>query len=261
MTTTTASADLPDRQVSAPLVLRRAMAAEWVRLWSVRSTWWCLLAGAAIMLLMGGAAGADFAGDPTPVWVAGEFAIVPGQLAFQLLVVLAVTGEYTTGMIRSSLQWVPQRGLLFTARAIVTVGVATVAAVLVAVATNAVAWVFLGPDAEVVAGDVARSLAVIGLMAATGGLVSVGIGTLLRSTAGALTSVFLLMLGLPILLPSFGVTWLTWAAERLPGYATAALLEAMEVEPLTTSTMVAVLVAWTFGTLAAGAWSLRRRDA
>ena len=261
MTTTTASTDLPDRPVSAPLVLRRAMAAEWVRLWSVRSTWWCLLAGAAIMVLMGGAVGADFAGDPTPVWWAGEFAIVPGQLAFHLIVVLAVTSEYSTGMIRSSLQWVPRRGVLLTARTIVTVGVATVAAVLVGIATNALAWAFLGPDAEVVAGDVVRSLAVIALMAATGGLVAVGLGTLLRSTAGALSGVFLLVLGLPVLLPSFGVTWLTWAAERLPGYATAALLDAMGIPPLPTSTTVTVLATWIVGTLAAGAWAVGRRDA
>ena len=132
------------RQVPASVVLRRAMAAEWSRLWSVRSTWWCLLAGAVLMVLMGGAAGADYAGDPTPVWWAGEFAIVPGQLAFHLLVVLTITNEYATGMIRSSLQWVPRRGLLLAARAIVVVGVATTAAVLLTMATDAVAWALLG---------------------------------------------------------------------------------------------------------------------
>ena len=68
-----------------------------------------------------------------------------------------------------------------------------------------------------------------------------GIGTLLRSTAGALTSVFLLMLGLPVLLPGFTVRWLTAFAERLPGYATAALLEAMEIKQLTMWTTVTVL--------------------
>ncbi len=47
---------------------RRAMAAEWTRLRTTRSTWWSVLAGAALMLFVGGAVGADAGGEPTPIW-------------------------------------------------------------------------------------------------------------------------------------------------------------------------------------------------
>ena len=73
---------------------------------------------AALMLFIGGAAGANHSGnDPAPIWIAAETATVPGQFVFAVLVLLAVTGEYATGAIRSTLQWLPSRATLLAARA------------------------------------------------------------------------------------------------------------------------------------------------
>lgn len=246
---------------STVTVFRRAAGAEWLRLRTVRSTWWCLLGAAALMLFIGGAAGSgNRSGGAAPVWFAAEFAILPGQFAFLLIVLLAVTGEYSTGAIRSSLQWVPRRGILFAARTVVPVAFATVCAVILAVATDLIAWGFLGQDAEVVLGDIARSLAMIGILVAVGGILTVGLGLLLRSTAGTLTAIFLLLFGLVVMLGNTGVPLLVTISEHLPGSALISLLQATD-EARATSTVVAVLTSWTGAAMGAGGWSLMHRDA
>lgn len=252
----------PSAPVALPTLLARAVSAEWTRLVTVRSTWWSLLAAGGLMLFIGGAAGssAPEGAAEAPIWYAAEFAILPGQFAFVLVVLLAVTGDHATGAIRSSLQWIPRRGILVVARTVVPVAFAVVCAVLLSAATDLVAWAFLGPAAEVVPGDIARSLAMIALVAAVGGLLAVGLGMLLRSTAGALISIFLLLFALPVMLGNSGVRWLTTIAEHLPGSVLISLLQATEVER-GVGTVVAVLLAWVTAALVAGGWSFVRRDA
>lgn len=246
--------------VPTSTVFHRAATAELARLLTIRSTWWSLLAGSALMLFIGAAAGSDHAGEgAAPIWVPAEIAILPGQFAFVLLVLLAVTGEYSTGAIRSSLQWVPRRGVLLAARLLVPVAFATACAVVVGAATALVAWAFVGESAEVVPVDIARSLAMIGLVVAAGGVLTVGLGLLLRSTAGTLTMVFLLLFGFPVMLGNSGIPWLIRIAEHMPGSVLISLLAAID-EPRPASTIVTVLAAWAVAVTLAGGWSLLRRD-
>lgn len=255
--------------VSTGTSLARVVASEWTRLWTVRSTWWALAGAAAMMLLLGFAFGQDAPPDPglpggpawtIPVWVPGEIAIAIGQFALYVLVMLAVTAEYATGAIRSSLQAVPRRGLLLLARTVVVVVVATVAAVALAASAGGMASIGLGDAAEVVPGDIAHSLTMIAVVVACGSLITVGLGAFLRSSAGTLTSIFLLMLVLPQLLPVFGIDWLTSVGEHLPGYASMSLLEAFGIEQSVTRASM-VLAAWVAASLVVGTWSLLRRDA
>lgn len=254
--------------VPTATALARAVASEWTRLWTVRSTWWALLGAAGMMLLLGFAFGQDAPPDPGlpgggmpfPLWVPGEIALAVGQFALYVVVMLAITAEYATGAIRSTLQGVPRRGLLLLARTAVVVAVATVSAVLLSAAAGAAAWIGLGGRAEVVPGDIAHSLAMIAVVVICGSLFTVGLGALLRSSAGTLTSVFLLLLVLPNLLPGFGIGWLATIGEHLPGYASLSLLQAFGIEQSAARASV-VLAAWVGAALVAGAWSLMRRDA
>ena len=239
---------------------RRAMAAEWTRLRTTRSTWWSVLAGAALMLFVGGAVGADAGGEPTPIWFPAEFAIIPAQFAFLLVAVLTVTGDYATGAIHSSLTWVPRRGVLLAARGLVTTAFTAASAAAVAACAGLMAWSFLGPDAVVDVGAMSRSLGMLALLVSAGSLITIGIGLVLRSTAGTLTTVFLLMLLLPIMLPNIGVSWLTTIGEHLPGYAAVSLLETTDI-PLDGGAAALRLAIWVTAALAAGGWSLLRRDA
>lgn len=240
--------------------LRRALAAEWTRLWTVRSTWWSLLAALGLLVLVGVGFGMD-AGEDASVWVPGEVGMMFAQFPLAIPALLAVTSEYATGAIRTSLQAVPRRGVLATARVAVGVGVAAAGATLFGAVAGVIAWVLMGARAEVVAGDWLGSLATLALVVAAFTLVTVGVGTVLRSSAGALTVAFLVQMVLPTLLPNLGVQWLATAGEHLPGYATIALLDAFGMPPISATRAWVILAVWAVAAAAAGTWSLLRRDA
>ena len=176
------------------------------------------------------------------------------------LVILSVTGEYSNGAIRSTLQWVPRRGLLFVARSLVVLTVTTAGAMFFSAATNLVSGVLMGDSAIVDISDIAASIGRIGLYVSSASVLSIGLAWAVRNTAAALTAVFLLQLVLPVMLPSFGVDLLATIGENLPGYANAGFLEAMQLEVATTA-IVSVLSVWLVSSVDAGAWSLLTRDA
>lgn len=245
--------------VSSVTVFRRAVTAEWTRLWTLRSTWYSLLAAGGLMPFIGGAAGAGHTGrEPAPIRQPAQIAIVPGQFAFLLVVLLAVTGEYSTGAIRSSLQWVSRRGILLAARTLVPVAFVTVCAVAVSAATGLVAWGFVGRAAEVVPGDIGASLGRTALVIAFGGLLTVGLALLLRSTAGTLTAIFLLIFVLVVALGNSGVSWLIALSDHLPGRAIVVIVA--DEGALAASTLATVMIGWTAASLLADGWSLIRRD-
>ncbi len=244
-------------------VVARAAGAEWVRLRTVRTTWWCLLA-AAVTIVGTGVLMAFDAEDVTetgalpPATWAGEFGVLLGQFALLVAVLLAVTQEYASRAIGPTLQWTPRRGVLLAARVTVPVLVATVAGVLLALVAD-VAARLIEPGLTLSAADVADSVGRIAAVLAAGGVLAVGLGLLLRSTAGALAAVFLLQLVLPFLLPAFGVEWMADLAELLPG--SAAIWTLLGEPDMTAAQATGQLVGWSAVALAAGGWSLLRRDA
>jgi ABC-2 type transport system permease protein len=120
--------------------LRGALASEFTKLRSVRSTYWAL--GALLIvsigvgaLVMGGESGSlthnpgNKAGfDGTQVSLIPFFEI--GQLIIGVLGALTITSEYSTGMIRTSLTAMPRRGVVYAAKAIVFTGVTLVFALI-----------------------------------------------------------------------------------------------------------------------------------
>ncbi|GAA4735284.1 ABC transporter permease [Modestobacter marinus] len=254
----------PRPEPGTATVLRRAAGAEWLRLRTVRTTWWCLLAGAVTVVGIGATAAYDEATGPAdpsaglPATLAGEFGVLLGQFALLVLAVLAVTQEHASGSIGPTLQWTPRRGVLLAARVTVPVVVATVAGVLLALVADVAAWA-IAPTLTLSAGDLVASLGGIAAVLAAGSVLAVGLGLLLRSTAGALATVFLLQLVLPALLPGFGVPWLAELGELLPG--TGAVWVLLGEPDLTAATATTLLVGWSGAALVAGGWSLLRRDA
>ena len=247
-----------------PTVFGRAAAAELLRLRTVRTTWWCLLAAAVTIVGIGTTAafdmsqGSDGILADQPVTIAGQFGVLPGQFALLALAVLAVTQEYASGAIGPTLQWTPRRGVLLAARSTVAVVVATVGGVLLAGAANVAAWL-IAPELTVSLADVADSVGRISAVLLAGSLLAVGAGLLLRSTAGALATVFMLQLVLPFLLPGFGVAWMADLGELLPG--TGAIWTLIGEPDMTATQATTLLVGWSAAALAAGGWSLLRRDA
>ncbi|MGY1710283.1 hypothetical protein ACI8AC_12315 [Geodermatophilus sp. SYSU D00758] len=255
------------RAVPTLRVLARTGAAEWTRLCTVRATWWLLLAAAVVWTGIGTLAGLESAGDTPqgdPAWVVASVATMPAQFLLLVLALTAVTGDHATGGIVPTLQWTPRRTVLFTARTLVPVAVTTGLGVLLALASAVAAWTTArtaaGPVLGLPAGEGAEVLATVALVLAAGSALAVGLGFLLRSTAGALVAVVLLMLVLPLFLPQFPFDWTAALAEVLPGSGAAFLLLG-EVPGMTQASAVGVLLAWAGGALLLGWLRLVRDDA
>ncbi len=264
----TALPTAPDMRPSAADVARgrvfaRACAAEWSRLWTVRTTWGFLAAAAVAMVGIGAIAGFEAAAQPVPpqgepAWAVASVAAMPAQFALLALALTAVTADYATGGIVPTLQWTPRRGVLFLARTVVAVGVATSLGVLLGfgsalAAFTAASGLSLPWDVGL---DVLRTVAFV---FACGTALAVGLGFLLRNTAGALVTLFLLMLLLPVLLPQFGYEWMSALASILPGSGAAFLLLG-EVPRMTEASSVTALLAWAGGALLLGWVRLIRND-
>jgi hypothetical protein len=259
--------DVVTGRVSGVRVFARTCAAEWIRLWTVKATWWFLAVAASIMVGLGAVAGFDTGGDPTPspdtsAWAAAHFTVLPAQFAFLALVLTAVTSDYATGGIIPALQWTPRRTILFLGRTVVAVGTATALGALLALASAVAAFAAARPVLSLPLDEGIDTLATVAFVFAAGTALAAGLGFVLRNTAGGLVAVFLLILLLPLVLPQFGYDWLTTVADLLPGSRAVFLLNGEPTDRgFTNASSVIVMLAWAVGTLLLGWLRLLRDDA
>ena len=243
-----------------------AVAFEATKLAALRSTWFILalaLAGqAGLSWLLGASALASGENGYDTAMPAPFIAVVSLQLSQLFIAVfaaLSITSEYSSGTITTSLQAVPVRFRFLGSKAAVLGGAGFVAgAVLVGVGTLVAA-----PSAGSYGGFTPVQLATAMLGAGTYlgllAMMMLGLGAVLRSSAGAVTAAFVLLFGLPQILPLFTVGAVQEAANYLPTTAAAVLGTAAE-QPYGPGIAVAVLAAWTLVFLGAGYAALRGRD-
>jgi ABC-2 type transport system permease protein len=249
-------------EVSTGRVFLRTCSAEWTRLWSVRSTWWFLVAATVVMVGLGTALGFEAAADPVelhgePAWTTAQYIAMPAQFALLGLALTAVTSDYATGGIVPVLQWTPRRAVFFAARTLVTVAAATSLGVLLAAASGVLAFATAGSAFTLQPNDGLDMAATVGFVVAAGTMIAVGLGFMLRNTAGTLIGVFLLIVVLPLLLPLFG-DGMSTLAQVLPGSGAIFLLFG-DLPGMTKQSSVITLLAWAAGTLLVG-WSRLMRD-
>ncbi len=196
--------------LTTPVPVRRpgfgsVVRSEWTKLWSVRSTFWTLLA--LVVVTIGFSAlicaatsrsdirASDF--DSTSTSLVGGFF---GQVAAVVLGVLSIISEYSKGGIRTSLTAVPRRMRLIGAKAVV-VGVVTFVVSLVAVFVSFELGqsILAGKDANVSLGDPGVFRAVMGgaLYLFASALFGFALGVLLRQSAGAITGGLVLLFVAP----------------------------------------------------------------
>lgn len=209
---------------------------EWTKIRSVPSTLWTLLAAAVLgvglsALFAGLAAHAYKTGnhsvrvnwDPASTSTSG---LAVAQLAIGVLGALVISSEYSTGAIRSSLAAVPRRGRFLAAKA----GVIATIAFLIGEFMSFVAF-FIGqalmsgsaPTASLGDPHVLRAVFGSGLYLMLIGLLGIGLGSLLRSAAGAISALVAMLYVLPGLtaaLPSsiehaIQKFWPTQAGEQI----------------------------------------------
>ena len=264
----------------------RVIASEWIKLRSLRSTLYTLAAAFVVMVGFGMLAAAavtgeirrgdgggpgsgggprgDFAMDATSISLAG---LTLAQMIIGVLGVLIVSGEYSTGMIRSSLTAVPRRLPVLWAKAVVVSAVA-LGAMLVAVfvAFFASQAILAGKDMDVAIGSDGVLRALIGAAVyLTGvGVLGVALGALLRHTAGAITTLFAALLVVPgligLVLPD---SWTENVTPYLPSNAGQAFTSAVDTGQglLGPGAGLATFLTYLVVLLAAAAVMLRRRDA
>jgi ABC-type transport system involved in multi-copper enzyme maturation permease subunit len=185
-----------------------------------------------------------------------------------VLGVVVITSEYSTGSIRSTLAAAPQRGMVLTAKAAVFGAVAAITGI----ASSAVAFfagqaIFAQQGIETHIGHPAalRSVIGAGLYLAVLGLLSLGIGTLIRRTAGAIAAVSGLIIVLPVLGQGLPATWQNAITRYLPSAAGQAIIGHTKFTPpghlLPPWAGFALFCAYTAATLITAAITLNRRDA
>ncbi|WP_432035766.1 ABC transporter permease [Streptomyces cucumeris] len=187
--------------------LGHALASEWTKIKSVRSTIWTLSVMVALVVGIGLLVSAGTGDDEytnAPPTLPGFFGTLLGQLCLVTLGVLVVSSEYGTGMIRTTVTACPQRGRVLAAKAVVffTLSFITTTAALALVAF-AGSGMHSGPGVMEPTGDQMVGATIgAGLYMSLLGLLSMAVGSMLRHSAGAITAMLGVVL-LPAILPAF----------------------------------------------------------
>jgi len=178
-----------------------ALRSEWTKISSLRSTVVTLVAtmGVTIGLSSLFAWGATHRflqrGHIPPTFDvvrASMFGLIFGQLVIAVMGAMTVTGEYGTGMIRTSLAAQPRRMVTLTAKLAIFTGVALVTGLVSSFASFLIGQHFFFSQLNMSVGLSSPNAlrAVIGgaLFLTVAGLLAFGLGTILRHTAGAITA-------------------------------------------------------------------------
>ncbi|WP_405089872.1 ABC transporter permease [Micromonospora sp. NBC_01392] len=262
-----------DARITVPRVVR----SEWIKFRSLRSSL-IMLAATVVVFAALGLGFSTFLADATiepgtPAPPGGPSSLDPlgaslggvnlAQLLVGTLGVLLAAGEYGTGMIRSSLAAVPTRWPVLAGKVVVLAGV------VLAVLVPTTLLTFLGGQA--ILGDQGISLSDDGVLRAVlgtaGYLAAVGVlgaalGSLLRTTAGALTSVVALLLVVPGVVSLLPESWSERISPYLPSNAGQAFMSVGGGgDLLSPGAGATVLAAWLVVLLGAALVLLRRRDA
>ncbi len=190
--------------------LKEVVLGELTKLWSVRSTVWMLLVtfvGALVVTVLathsvghhtpGGSQGFD----PTNQAMTG---LALGTLAIGVLGALSITGEYGTGTIRATLAAAPRRLLLLLGKVLVVGLVSLVVGEVLSCACFGVGQAVLSaggtPTATLGQPGVLRAISLSGVFLALLGLLGLGLGVIIRHTAGTMAAFVGVAFLLPILL-------------------------------------------------------------
>jgi hypothetical protein len=228
------------------------LTSEWIKLRSLRSTWFCLL-GAVVAVL----AIAPFNANSDYVGLGG---ILLAQLLIGVLGVLSVTGEYATGMIRSSFGAVPRRAPVLVAKAAVYSAVAFVVSLVTLFAASSFARVHRHRHPFPARSECLRAVLAGSVYLALLAMLAVGLGFVIRSTAGAVSALFGFVFVVPIMMQMLTMDSI---GKFLPYdiLSQATSPDFQRADWLTPWGGIAALAAWTFAALFT-AWSLvQRRDA
>ena len=259
--------------LAGPVTQVRVIRAEWTKLRALRSTRWCTLTAAVLIVGVGAlVAGSGTvyhvsAGNTAAAGVSGALlGVLIAQLVLGVVAVLAFSGEYGTGMIRATLAVVPARLPVLRAKLIVLVGL-----VLPVTMVCAFAGFFTATAIESSRGGSVISLTDPGVLQTVAGsslyltvvvIIGLALGALLRKTAAGLSAFAAVFFVIPVAAGTLPHS-ITGFTPYLPSNAGGALWgqSATSAQALSPWTGFAVLCGYAVVLTGLAAWQLRRRDA
>ncbi|MCO6005482.1 ABC transporter permease [Actinoallomurus purpureus] len=258
--------------------MKRELHAEWTKLRTAPGTGWVLLAIVALTVAVSGAAGttvsctqAGCGHDPTKLSL---FGVQLGQAVVAALAVLTISGEYGSGMIRTTLTAMPRRVTVLAAKAGILTGL-TLATGIIAVLASLLAGRLILPGhgftrahgyPPLSLADEPTLRAAVGsvLYLALIALLSLGIATAVRDAAAAIGTVLGLLYLLPVIISlTPDPHWQRHLWQISPANAGLAIQATTDLPslPLGPWPGLGVLAAWTAAALVSGGLALRLRDA
>ena len=252
---------------------------EWIKLLSLRSIRWSI--GVMIVLSWGGAAllslamaGTDFVTPeamPGLIVQSATFGSMFTVLIMGVLGVLSITSEYASGLILSSLSAVPSRTPLLAAKMLVVASLGFAIGALSSFGGGLVAAMIFGDDGLAALADPAVLVSILGntLYLMLAALLALGIGALLRSSAGAISVVVVLLFVATIVMQVLTMTgweWVSAVSDRLPAslgntISTVAVAGPEYRGDVSYWGALGGLVAWAAAALVPAAILLKTRDA
>ncbi|MFI1486194.1 ABC transporter permease subunit [Streptomyces sp. NPDC020747] len=257
------------------------VAAEWIKLWSLRSNTWAFVIGAlAVIGFNVGTAWdtcrywterdagsrADFVRDGIPLSIAfTENAAMVLMLALSAIGATAIVGEYRTGTIRTTFTAVPARRSVMAAKVCVVTAVTTVFGAVVAAASFGLTQAVLSGRHIGVPIDHPGALRVLvasALLAPVSALIGMALGALIRNTAATMTASVVILLLLPLVF-SADRYWAAVVDHALPAGAWIRLVDVDQqavAYPWTLTGAWTVYALWALTTAAVAVLSVQRRD-
>jgi ABC-2 type transport system permease protein len=279
VTATTALVMGPPRGSGARRNLVGALRSEWTKLRSVRSTTWSLLATVALTILIGILATATEANrwahlspvdrltfDPTSLSLTG---LLFGQLAIGVLAILTMSAEYGTGTIRATFAALTNRPLVLAAKAAVFAAVSVVIGEVISFAAFFIGQSILAgttPHALLSQPGVLRAVVGGGLYLVVLGLLALGIATIVRHTAAAISTFVGVLFVLPLIVHALPTSVQNAIGKFLPANIGAAMTTVNpgfrpDIHPFGAWVGFGILCGYALAALVVGGWLLVRRDA
>lgn len=277
-----AAPDLLPRDPKPPLPrFADVVLSEWTKFRTVRSSFWTLVIGAVLGVGLGAVVSLvsanHYASDPEVHfnWNPTDRSLgslMLTQLAFAILGVLVVSGEYSTGMIRTSLAAVPNRSRMLAAKAVVFTAVIFVVSEVVSFAAFLIGQALISgkaPSATLGQPEVLRAVFGNGLYLTALALVGLALGVILRHAAAGIGTFVAILLVLPSIALALPTSWAKPIEEYWPtnaGYRIASTGHGLERFAVNGARMApwtgyAVLLAFVGALLLAAFLLLERRDA
>ncbi len=266
---------LPARSAGGRVTAPRVALSEWTKLRSVRSTLWSLLA--AVVMTIGFPVlfafivrshwssmnpGERAHRQPLDVALAG---VNVSQLAIAVLGVLVITAEYSTGMIRASFTAVPRRLPVLGAKTLVF-AVVTFALILPSVlvaffASQSILGTRHILQVSFSSPGIARALVGGALYVTVVGVFALGLGALIRNTAGGIATFVGIMFVIPPLMNVLPASWNDAITPYLPSSAGRDVFALVpDAHALGPWTGFALFCGYALATLAVAAVLMVRRD-